>query len=335
LNAPKQITCEKREPVPFAPPWPTPDERRSTGKARRGSMPRSTHAEWKPPANRADPIDLLEKSNRTRLTHLVPIRYGRMLDSPFTFLRGAAIVMAADLATTPVTGFRAQLCGDAHLRNFGVYANGGRERLRPVDYSTLALNQDYDHYQRGFWLNYSFFKPLVLSTEINWGQATNYDTAVGPPVLAKANNIQFQATVRPVKGLTIDNTYLMTRLRDVNTNSNMFNNHIIRSKWNYQFTRELSLRVIGQYNAVLSNYNPANPQFALSSLPPAKNFNADILLTYFVHPGTAVYLGYNSNLQNLTNPPAVDVLGNLARMPDHFLNDGRQIFVKISYLFQY
>jgi len=59
------------------------------------------------------------------------------------------------------------------------------------------------------------------------------------------------------------------------------------------------------------------------------------LLTYFVHPGTAVYLGYNSNLQNLTNPPSVDGLGNLGRTPDHFLNDGRQIFVKISYLFQY
>jgi hypothetical protein len=219
--------------------------------------------------------------------------------------------------------------------NFGIYANGGRERLRPVDYTTLALSQDYDHYQRGFWLNYSFFKPLVLSTEINWGQATNYDTAVGPPVLAKANNIQFQATIRPVKGLTIDNTYLMTRLRDVNTNANMFNNHIIRTKWNYQFTRELSLRVIGQYNSVLSNYNAANPQFALSSLPPAKNFNADVLLTYFVHPGTAVYVGYNSDLQNLTNPPSVDGLGNLSRTPDHFPNDGRQIFVKISYLFQY
>ena len=104
---------------------------------------------------------------------------------------------------------------------------------------------------------------LVLSAEINWGQATNYDTSVGPPVLAKANNIQFQATVRPLKGLTIDNTYLMTRLRDVNTNANMFNNHIIRSKWNYQFTRELSLRIIGQYNAVLSNYNAALPAVRL------------------------------------------------------------------------
>ncbi len=106
-------------------------------------MPRSTHAEWKPPANRADPIDLLEKSNRTRLTHLVPIRHGRMLDSPFTFLRGAAIVMAADLATTPVTGFRAQLCGDAHLRNFGVYASPERHLLFDIN--------DFDETLPGPW----------------------------------------------------------------------------------------------------------------------------------------------------------------------------------------
>jgi len=218
--------------------------------------------------------------------------------------------------------------------NFGVYTNVGHELLRPYDYSTLTANQDYTHYQRGFWFNYSYFKPLVLSAEVNWGQATNYDTSFGPPVLAKANNIQFMATVRPFKGLTIDNTYLLTRLRDVNTNANMFNDHILRSKWNYQFTRALSLRVIGQYNALLSNYSATFPQYALSSLPPAKNFNADILLTYFVHPGTAVYVGYNSNLQNLTNPPTVDALGNLALTPNHFINDGRQIFVKISYLFQ-
>ena len=219
--------------------------------------------------------------------------------------------------------------------DFGVFTNVGHERLRPFDYSTLTTNQDYAHNQRGFWFDYGFFKPLIFSSQVDWGQATNYDTSFGPPVLAKANDIQFSATARPVKGLTIDNTYLMTRLRDVNTNANMFNNHIIRSKWNYQFTRALSLRVIGQYNAVLSNYNAAFPQYALSSLPPAKQFNADVLLTYFIHPGTAFYIGYNSDLQNLPSPPTVDALGNLARTPDHFLNDGRQIFVKISYLFQY
>lgn len=210
----------------------------------------------------------------------------------------------------------------------GVYANLGHERLRPVDFSTLTSNRDYTHDQRGFWFDFGYWKPVLLSSEINWGQATNYDTAVGPPVLAKANNISFSATVRPLKGLTVDNTYLLTRLRDVNTNLNMFNDHIIRSKWNYQFTRELSLRVIGQYNTVLSNP-------LLSSLAPAKNFNADVLLTYFLHPGTAVYLGYNSNLQNLANPVGADQNGNLLRTPDHFINDGRQIFVKISYLFQY
>lgn len=218
--------------------------------------------------------------------------------------------------------------------DFGVYGNLGHERLRPVDYSTLTTNRDYTHYQRGFWIDYAYFKPLVLSSEINWGQATNYDTSVGPPVLGKATNIRFSATVRPLKGLTVDNTYLLTRLRDVNTNANMFNNHIIRSKWNYQFTRELSLRFIGQYTVVLSNYSATLPQYALSSLPPAKQFNADLLLTYFVHPGTAVYLGYNSDLQNLPGTPTVDALGNLTRLPEHFINDGRQIFVKITYLFQ-
>jgi uncharacterized protein (DUF2252 family) len=133
LKAASQPPCEKREPVPFAPPWPTPAERRATGKARRSQVPRSCQAQWKPPANRADPIDLLEKSNQTRLTHLVPIRYGRMLHSPFAFLRGSAIVMAADLASTPVTGFRAQLCGDAHLRNFGVFASPERHLLFDIN----------------------------------------------------------------------------------------------------------------------------------------------------------------------------------------------------------
>ena len=211
---------------------------------------------------------------------------------------------------------------------FGVFANAGHERLRPIDFSTLTSNQDYAHYHRGFWFDYAYFKPLVLLGEVGWGQETNYDTAVGPPVVGKASYAQISATVRPLQGLTVENTYLLTRLRDVVTNANMFNNHIIRSKWNYQFTRALSLRVIGQYNTVI-----ANP--ALSSLQPAKNFNADVLLTYFVHPGTAVYLGYNSNLQNLANPIGLDSSGNLLRTPDHFINDGRQIFVKISYLFQY
>ena len=171
--------------------------------------------------------------------------------------------------------------------------------------------------------------------EVGWGTDTNYSPAFGPPVLAKSSYAQISATFRPVRGLTIDNSYLLTRLRSLTTNANIFNNHIIRSKWNYQLTRALSLRVIGQYNAVLSNYDAFSPSRALSSLPPAKSFSGDVLLTYFVHPGTAFYIGYNSDLQNLNRYLGRDPNGNLLRTPGQFLNDGRQIFVKISYLFQY
>jgi hypothetical protein len=133
--------------------------------------------------------------------------------------------------------------------------------------------------------------------------------------------------VRPAKGLSIANTYLLSRLRDKVTDANIFNAHIIRSKWNYQFNRELSLRFIGQYNATLSN-----PLY--TTLQNTKNFNADFLVTYMVHPGTAVYVGYNSNLQNL-DPSLANTPDGLLRTRDRFLNDGRQVFVKISYLFRY
>ena len=133
--------------------------------------------------------------------------------------------------------------------------------------------------------------------------------------------------VRPLSGLSISNTYLLSRLRDKTTGLNIFNSHIIRSKWNYQFTRALSLRFIGQYNAVLSNP-------AYTTLQNTKNFNADFLVTYLVHPGTAVYVGYNSNLQNL-DPSLANTPDGLLRTRSRFLNDGRQVFVKVSYLFRY
>ena len=102
------------------------EERLAAGKALRDTVPRKIHAGWKPPAKRRDPIDMLEESNRDRLPELVPIRYGRMLRSPFTFLRGSAGLMAYDLATTPTTGIRVQACGDCHLLNFGLFATPER-----------------------------------------------------------------------------------------------------------------------------------------------------------------------------------------------------------------
>jgi uncharacterized protein (DUF2252 family) len=100
----------------------TADERVARGKATRGEVPRRVHGEWAPPPHRPDPVDLLEEQSQVRVPELVPIRYGRMLVSPFTFYRGAAALMASDLAGTPRTGLHTQLCGDAHLSNFGAFA---------------------------------------------------------------------------------------------------------------------------------------------------------------------------------------------------------------------
>ncbi len=108
-------------PAP-APPGPPPrTSGRAAGRAARGALPRSAHAEWKPAPDRADPLAILAAQDATRVPELVPVRYGRMLASPFTFYRGAAAIMAADLGSQPDTGLRAQLCGDAHLSNFGAF----------------------------------------------------------------------------------------------------------------------------------------------------------------------------------------------------------------------
>jgi uncharacterized protein (DUF2252 family) len=111
----------------------TPAERAARGKAARAELPRSAHASWEPAPNRRDPVVLLEEQARTRLPELIPVRYGRMLVSPFTFFRGAAYVMAADLADGARTGLHAQLCGDAHLANFGLFAAPDRRLVFSIN----------------------------------------------------------------------------------------------------------------------------------------------------------------------------------------------------------
>ena len=97
-------------------------ERAAAGRAARQHASRGGHGEWRPTRDRADPVGMLEEQGASRVPELVPIRYGRMLVSPFTFFRGAAYLMAADLANAPRTGLTVQLCGDAHLSNFGIFA---------------------------------------------------------------------------------------------------------------------------------------------------------------------------------------------------------------------
>ena len=102
------------------------DERRAAGKALRDATPRVAHGGWKSPEDRRDPVELLREANEGRIPELIPLRFSRMAQSPFAFYRGAAAVMAADLASTPTSGLPVQACGDAHLMNFGGFATPER-----------------------------------------------------------------------------------------------------------------------------------------------------------------------------------------------------------------
>ena len=123
-------TNAKHEPVEDASGVPgsylSADERREAGKALRDVTPRAAHGGWKPPEGRRDPVELLREANEGRIAELIPLRFSRMAQSPFAFYRGAAAIMAADLASTPTSGLRVQACGDAHLMNFGGFATPER-----------------------------------------------------------------------------------------------------------------------------------------------------------------------------------------------------------------
>ena len=127
----KEITC------------PSVGERRAHGKEARKLAPPSAHSGWTPAADRPDPVALLEEQNTTRVPDLVPVRHGRMMVSPFTFYRGGAKIMAADLAGTPVAGLDVQLCGDAHLSNFGVFGTPERQLIFDIN--------DFDETLPGPW----------------------------------------------------------------------------------------------------------------------------------------------------------------------------------------
>jgi uncharacterized protein (DUF2252 family) len=121
----------------------TPAERAARGKEARAAVPRDSHAVFDPGPDRPDPIDLLEEQAKERVPKLVPVRWGRMMVSPFTFYRGAALPMAADLATTPVSGLAVQACGDAHLSNFGIFGSAERRLVFDVN--------DFDETLPGPW----------------------------------------------------------------------------------------------------------------------------------------------------------------------------------------
>jgi len=247
---------------------------------------------------------------------------------------------------------------------FGPYEET-RERLRPQDFCYYGYaaycaapnpgNLDFHEHTTAIGFQTAYLKKATIAANYSWGNSPNFvanfpptttTTTFNQPFLARQDTGSITLTVRPMTPLKIDNEYLFDRLRATDAafafaqsqspsaGRGIFNDHIIRSKWNWQFTPKLSTRVILQYNALLAGTPGVGSPYTYLST--SREFNADFLITYLVHPGTAIYIGYNSDLQNLLvvpqMPPQPGYVTNTAR---GYINDSRQFFVKVSYLFRF
>jgi uncharacterized protein (DUF2252 family) len=179
-------------------------ERAARGKKARADVPRSSHATFDPPAGRPDPVALLEAQAQTRVPELVPIRYGRMLVSPFTFYRGAAKIMASDLSHTPRSGLTVQCCGDAHLSNFGVFASPERRLVFDIN--------DFDETLPGPWE--WDVKRLCASMLI--GARDNAFAAADQDRIVLSTAAQYRTTMRQFAGMkTLEVWYARMELEPV------------------------------------------------------------------------------------------------------------------------
>lgn len=170
-----------------------------------------------------------------------------------------------------------------------------------------------------------FMRWFAFSSAYHFGTAVNYYPASGVPTAASVNLVDASLTVKPMRRLQIEESYLYDRVGTL-AGEPIYNNHILRTKVNYQFTPRLSVRTIIDYNAVLTNQ-------ALTNDETTKSLTGDVLMTYMVNPGTALYVGYNDTYENLRLDPSGPNGWRRAQNPT--LNTGRQFFVKISYLFRY
>src|ERR1035438_3243027 len=209
----------------------TPAERAARGKAARGQAPRESHAAFDPPPDRPDPVSLLESQALTRVPELVPVRYGRMMVSPFTYYRGAALPMANDLATTPRSGLVVQACGDAHLSNFGLFASAERNLIFDVndfdetlpapwewDVKRLAASLEVAARENGF--GRKDRRKILLSTVARYRQAMR--TFAGQPNVSvwyatgdvDSLRAQFDSLLQVRQRAVLDKSLAKVRTRD-------------------------------------------------------------------------------------------------------------------------
>lgn len=185
---------------------------------------------------------------------------------------------------------------------------------------------DFRKSRTGATISSEFLRWLHLSGEVETGDRVNYYPAAGlVPFQGRSFEGSGSVTLQPSARIRLDETYLYTRLSTDRGSTSVFNNHIVRSKINYQFNRELSLRAIVDYNAIL-------PNSSLVFLDRTKQLGLDFLFTYMLHPGTALHVGYTDLYENLRLDPHVSPYLQRSGFPD--ASTGRQVFVKLSYLFR-
>jgi hypothetical protein len=210
---------------------------------------------------------------------------------------------------------------------FELYYVADQEMLRPQDFKGFTSNQVFSHHRQGLYFETSLLKQVTLKADYSQGGQINIVPPSGQlPLLSDVSAANVSLIVRPERHLRIENTYLLDRLTGRATHASVFNNHIIRSAWAWQFNRQLSLRTILQYNTIL-----ANP--GLTALQTRKNFNADFLFTYLINPFTALYVGYNGNAENLALLPTA--AGSELLRTHGLTTDSKQFFVKFSYFLRF
>jgi uncharacterized protein (DUF2252 family) len=197
--------------------WGTRAERVARGKGARRRAPRSSHAFYEPAADRPDPVDLLEQQAADRVPELIPIRYGRMLASPFAFYRGGAAIMSSDLAATPVSGFTAQLCGDAHLMNFGFFSSADRRLVFDIN--------DFDETLPGPWE--WDLKRLAVSFEVA-GRARGFDAATRRAIVMGCVRDYREAITRMAEMRILDVWYLRLDSELIRSESAALNKKAVR-----------------------------------------------------------------------------------------------------------
>jgi hypothetical protein len=211
--------------------------------------------------------------------------------------------------------------------SFNVGSNSIKERLRPQDFAGLTTTRDYS--QRRYFAGFSTdsLQTIGFAGGVDTGTVINLVPPIGEePELADRLFVEAELLWRPMDRLRVDTSLLSTELKDRQGRGTIFTDRIVRTRWNYQFTKEMSLRVIVQHE-------DTKPTPGLTRLRRDENLNLDVLFRYVLNPWSALYVGYNNNESNLQLVENEQGQTELVRTED-LARDGQQIFVKFSYLLQ-